>query len=326
MNNLYSSIFNKLSLGLVLIDDKQNIVYWNKWIEKSTGIPVEYVLNKSIYDICPKFNKEIYKNILETALNKEHPRFLSSALHGILIAPKSLETDDVSIKQNIHIEPIRIEDKRFVLIQIIDVTSQQQRVHKLKNFIKDLETENDVIRQEEETARKLAMHDSLTGLPNRLLFMNNFAKATNNSTLNNDLLALLFIDLDAFKQINDTYGHEAGDKLLQNVAKRLLKNTRNSDMVARLSGDEFTIILNHINTKDNIVISAEKILNAFKEPFIINNNAVLISVSIGISICPKNGTNPEILLKNADAALYLVKNSGKNSLAFYPEDEDTLLK
>jgi len=164
---------------------------------------------------------------------------------------------------------------------------------------------------------QLAQHDALTNLPNRLLFNNRFSMAITRAQRDNMFIALLLLDLDRFKEVNDVYGHDCGDLLLIEVADRLAASLRESDTVARLGGDEFTILLNDLKTIGDYEIVVQKILEKITRPFLINMNEINISASIGISIFPTNGDNVEILMKNADLAMYSAKNQGRNSYQLF---------
>lgn len=169
----------------------------------------------------------------------------------------------------------------------------------------------------DETIRRQATHDALTGLPNRVLFLDHLRLALDNAYRAGERLATLFLDLDEFKAVNDSLGHQTGDKLLTASAERLKSCIRSTDTVARISGDEYTILLTPIAAREDVGRIAEKILSHVREPMILDGNRLRITVSIGISIYPENGGDAKTLLKNADAALYHVKRHGKNGHAFY---------
>ncbi len=172
-------------------------------------------------------------------------------------------------------------------------------------------------KKSDEELRKLANFDSLTGLPNRSLFMDRLSHALAYSKRNKTQFALLFIDLDNFKTINDSMGHSSGDLLLQKVAKRLIRCVRDSDTVARLGGDEFTIILENINSADEAGICANKIIKRMMTSMDISGTPLITSPSIGIGVYPDNGTDIETLLKNADLAMYSAKENGRNNYQFF---------
>ncbi|MFA6191431.1 MAG: EAL domain-containing protein [Sulfurimonas sp.] len=162
----------------------------------------------------------------------------------------------------------------------------------------------------------LAHHDSLTGLPNRILFLDRFKQALRHAKRRNSNVTVLFLDLDRFKEINDTFGHEAGDILLREVADKLVACVREEDTIARLGGDEFTIILENMTQQQTITFT-KHIIEVMQEPIVINKQDIYATFSIGISIFPDDGDSAAILLRNADTAMYKAKDNGKNSYQFY---------
>lgn len=163
-----------------------------------------------------------------------------------------------------------------------------------------------------------AHHDALTGLPNRVLFEDRLAQTIAHSERYGRLFTVMFLDLDGFKDVNDTLGHDAGDELLIKVAKRLKQKLRTSDTVARLGGDEFTVIV-PIQDASHAQIVADKLLSAFETPFEIAGQSLSIHASLGISVYPRDGTDASTLQKHADIAMYHVKNSGKNDAHMFSE-------
>ena len=162
-----------------------------------------------------------------------------------------------------------------------------------------------------------AYHDLLTGLPNRALFKDRLSQAIANARRHGLLLAVMFLDLDRFKSVNDTLGHLVGDELLQLVSQRLRHCLREGDTLARIGGDEFMLLLPHIRTRDNAAYIAEKILAALKTPFHLNSHEIYISASIGIAIYPDDGITHETLIKHADIAMYSAKDQGRNDFRFF---------
>lgn len=163
----------------------------------------------------------------------------------------------------------------------------------------------------------LAYHDALTGLPNRSLLSKLLTQAITGAQRNNRSLAVLFLDLDRFKTINDTLGHDAGDELLREVARRLKACLRDSDVVARLGGDEFVVLLPELSDARYAAAVAQKILAATAQPFTLLGNEFSVTASIGISTCPQDGLDEQTLTKNADIAMYHAKEQGKNNFQFY---------
>ena len=174
------------------------------------------------------------------------------------------------------------------------------------------------LRQAREELHHLAHTDMLTGLPNRTAFYTQLPLALSQAKRNDDLLAVLFIDLDNFKPINDTYGHEAGDLLLQQATYRLQQRLRSSDYIARFGGDEFVAILPGIHEKNEISIIAEKLISALAAPFIIDGHICNIGVSIGVGLFPECASSVDDLVQLADHAMYTAKLGGKNGYAMCP--------
>jgi len=172
----------------------------------------------------------------------------------------------------------------------------------------------------EEEIQYQATHDALTGLPNRLMFSQLLNHAIQSAKRYQRQFAVFFIDLDRFKTINDTLGHEAGDQLLQEIAMRLKQTLRTVDVVARLGGDEFVILIEELSDLSQVETVAGKILSAVIKPVNLMNEECRITASIGISVFPKDAEDDQSLLKNADIAMYLAKEEGKNNYQFYSED------
>ena len=158
----------------------------------------------------------------------------------------------------------------------------------------------------------MALHDALTGLPNRRLLMDRLSLAIAHARRNTSAMAVMFLDLDGFKQINDTLGHDAGDTLLSMVADRLVAAVREEDTVARMGGDEFVIGLWELSHADDVAQLVSKVIQAVSQPYRIQDRDVRITTSVGISIYPLHGEEGEILMKRADQALYEAKRAGKN--------------
>jgi diguanylate cyclase (GGDEF)-like protein len=167
-----------------------------------------------------------------------------------------------------------------------------------------------ILLQERADSEHQASHDDLTGLPNRLLFTDRLERAIAHAERNDMPVGVLYIDLDRFKDVNDTFGHEAGDQLLREVASRLAECARHEDTVARLSGDEFAVLLPHLRSADDVAVVAGRILEAMREPVAVADVEIASIGSIGVAVYPHDGTHPADLLNAADAAMYRAKDQG----------------
>lgn len=320
MNDLLYKILNKVNVGIIVIDENYNIFFWNSEIERLSKLSKTEVINKKLSEIYPIFAEKMYENILFAAISKGQSRFCSSVLHKIFIHPMDVQENECSIRQNMKVEPIFIGTDRYALIQIIDITHHFNNEIKMKGLIKDLEVAFKNIKASEETSKHLAHHDALTGLLNRLSFNIELSNAIANSSINGEMLAILFLDLDGFKKVNDTLGHNVGDLLLKEVAKRLRFKLRSYDIIARLGGDEFIVILKDVkieNYQQNLAFIAQKLIEEISRTYILKNDNANVSASIGISIYPNDAKEAEDLIKKADEAMYNIKNSGKNAYGFY---------
>ncbi|EGW37410.1 GGDEF domain-containing protein [Desulfosporosinus sp. OT] len=321
MDSLLSQVLDQVNIGTIVVDQNLDIVIWNTWLEQFTHILKEQSIGQKIKTICPRFGDKIFHEILHKALFFGQKRFCSGALHHNFVLP-SKKTNDDMIRQNMQIGPVYYNEHTYALIQIMDVTSHLSRVYQLKNVIKTLEAENEHIKISEGIYKRQALHDCLTKLPNRTLLGEQLNLAISYAQRNAELLAVLFLDLDEFKQVNDNFGHPYGDELLRSVSERLQSCIRKSDLLSRLGGDEFIIVLSQIKTKQDVSIIAEKVIRAFEHPFKIFDQAVYISISIGISLYPSDTQDPEDLIKKADTAMYRRKKSRKKSFLFFDGEWD----
>ncbi|MCG7874613.1 MAG: EAL domain-containing protein [Candidatus Thiodiazotropha lotti] len=173
------------------------------------------------------------------------------------------------------------------------------------------------LKSAEEKWQRLAFYDSLTGLPNRVLFVDRLDQAIAKAKRGNATFALLFVDLDDFKMVNDSLGHDAGDQLLREAATRIRGITRETDSLCRLGGDEFTVIINDIEHETDVVNVCDKLLVSIAAPFVICDQIFHLGASIGIAQYPDDGEKPDLLTKNADAAMYAAKSAGRNTYRFF---------
>ena len=213
--------------------------------------------------------------------------------------------------------PLQTQARPMGALVLQSYTEQARYTDKDKELLQFVSTQVAAAidrQQMHERLQHMAQYDQLTDLPNRQLFLDRLKTALARARRDDRLLSLLFIDLDRFKDVNDTLGHAMGDLLLQRVAQRLMEAVRGSDTVARLGGDEFVVLLEGGQARDHATAAAEKILAAFSHPFDLEDNRVHIQPSIGVAIYPEHGGEEHQLLGHADEAMYLSKRSGGNQV------------
>ncbi len=214
---------------------------------------------------------------------------------------------------------IRLRGRKRLMHCLITVTTrknEQGDIVEYQGIIRDISA----TRKTEETIRRLAYHDALTRLPNRVLFNDRLRVAMARASREKKRVAVMMLDLDKFKSVNDELGHKVGDALLKTVARRLGRVLRKSDTVARMGGDEFLIILPDIVDESDATIVAIKILEAFGFPFELDKSPLSVTTSIGIAIYPRDGRDIETIVKNADIAMYYAKGNGRNKFFHYRPD------
>jgi len=201
-------------------------------------------------------------------------------------------------------------------------------IHMNKGIIQHCSVRDITIRKELEEEnkkqKKLLMHqvehDILTGLPNRNLLQDRLTQAIKKASRDDKVLGVMFVDVDKFKSVNDSLGHDAGDMLLKTIALRMKNSIRETDTVARLSGDEFIVLLDGCKDVSDIFVAIKKLVNAFQEPFLMGNESFKITMSIGVSVYPHDGETASKLLKNADIAMYKAKSKGRNRYVFFDQE------
>lgn len=209
----------------------------------------------------------------------------------------------------------------FVVENAIYVEELETAKKRTEAYRRQLEQSNQQLVRTNEELEHLALHDPLTGLPNRSLVIDRLQQAILNARRNQEPMALLMLDLDHFKEVNDTLGHLVGDKLLMRVGERFQSSLREPDTLGRLGGDEFAVVLPRASQKDALIV-AEKLQDALRRPVDIDQNSFSVAASIGISIYPDHGPDPSSLLRSADIAMYVAKRA-RNDYAVYKPDYDT---
>ncbi|MEW6491781.1 MAG: CHASE2 domain-containing protein [Cyanobacteriota bacterium] len=302
------TIINTIPDPVFVKDTDHHWIILNQAFCQLIGYPLETLMKKSDFDIFPQHEADAFwarnELIFQTGESQEHEEELTDAFGN---------THFIATKKSLHEDAAR---NLFLVGIIRDITERKRAEEELKRTAAELTRSNLELKLSEDRLRYLAYHDSLTGLANRKQFNERLNQALDWACSNNQLVALLFLDLDGFKQVNDTLGHDVGDQLLKAVAQRLTHELRSSDIVSRLGGDEFTVILPGIPQVDYAAEVAQKILETLSQVFGLEGHNIFVTASIGISVYPLDGEVEETLIKNADAAMYRSKQLGRNQLHF----------
>jgi diguanylate cyclase (GGDEF)-like protein/PAS domain S-box-containing protein len=205
--------------------------------------------------------------------------------------------------------------KRWVSNTVNPMTDEGGNITGAVHILRDITEE----KRTEERLVHLATHDALTGLPNRMLFHDRLSQALTRAQRHRQRLAVLILDLDNFKDINDSFGHAAGDKVLQTVGERLKTLLRKSDTVARMGGDEFVLLIPEIRRLENVIDIAHKILMCIRKPVVFDEHRIEITTSIGLALYPDDGEHGETLMKRADNALYRAKKQSRDTYLLYSQ-------
>ena len=291
----------KESSNEIYIIDQENLDYLfvNQGACEALGYTYEEMLQKNIFAINPNITEKRVQELV--AELKNNHKLIHRTLHQ--------RKDGTTYNVLSYIHTGVYQGKKVFIIFDTDITRQVEDEQKLLEQARLLDFQ--------------ANHDSLTSLPNRVLFQDRLTQTIATAQRNNEKFALFFIDLDQFKKINDSLGHHIGDNVLVEVAQRLQSSIREADTLARLGGDEFTVIVKNIKNPKDTVTVAQKIITLLKEPIATENHTLYTSTSIGISIFPDDTTNKEDLIKFADAAMYKAKEEGRDNYQFYSAEMTT---
>ncbi|KZZ81891.1 hypothetical protein A3767_05115 [Oleiphilus sp. HI0133] len=294
-NKRYRALIETAGIPVIVINDNYLIKHWNGSSEATSGYRYESVLGKDFLRLSiPKEEHEsfIWRLRKAAASNTNQENVETSLLTS--------SGTELSMLWNInYISDEELDEHgQFLLIgqDISSIRKTQNQLHYLAHF------------------------DSLTGAANRRLFEDRCKQSIETAKRYDSCLALLSIDIDHFKKINDTLGHDGGDDFLIELVSRFQRSVRKEDTIARLGGDEFAILLPNVSGQDGAEVVARNILESITKPVTIKGNELIITSSIGITLCPEDASSYEALLKNADMAMYRAKNNGRNNVQFYCED------
>ncbi len=297
-------IINSIPDPIFVKDKHHRWIVLNEAYARFVGKPIEDLLGQSVYEIFPTDQAKVFWTqddwVFRHQVEQENEETFTN-LHGV--------TYHIATKRSLH----KDSAGNVLLVGVIrDITKRKSIEDALKRTTAELSRSNAELRMSQDHLSYLANHDSLTGLPNRKLFRERFTESLVWARQRQQQVALLFLDLDGFKAINDNLGHGVGDLLLQAVAGRLTTCLRGSDTVARLGGDEFVVILPAIPGDEEAKRVARKILSTLAKSFSLDSHAVQVTTSIGISLFPNNSEDPDLLIEMADNAMYQAKGQGKN--------------
>lgn len=277
----------------------------NNAVEKVTGYPASDFINNDVRSfssiIHPDDNRKVSTSILDAVSNQ----------HRWTIEYRLITSTG---------------ETKWVAETGVGIFCKNGDLEYLDGFIQDITERKKMelaLRASEQQIRDMAFTDSVTGLANRNLFTDRLDQLILSCGRYQSVFALLFIDLDKFKEVNDTYGHLVGDKLLSMAGERISSSFRQSDVVARFGGDEFLVIVKNTADVENIELIAEKLLAKIAQPYFINNLALSVTASIGITTCPLSGRNSAQLIQHADKAMYRAKIGGKNRFSIYCAEKES---
>jgi len=289
----YRQLVESLQGGIWVIDKDAKTTYANPCMAEMLGYTVEEMIGKDLYSFMDAIGVEVCK--------------------------RNLERREQGIKELHDFEFLRKDGRRlYANFETTHITNEEgNRIGTIAGVMDITDR-----RRTEEIIIRMAYHDALTGLPNRMLFKDRLTMAMSYAIRYKKVVAILMLDLDKFKAVNDTLGHAVGDQLLKSVAERLPRLLRTNDTVARIGGDEFVIVLPEISSPEDAGVIAEKMIRSFAVPFICDGNELRITTSIGIALYPADGNDVETLMKCADTAMYNAKTKGRNAYRYYHDTEE----
>jgi diguanylate cyclase (GGDEF)-like protein/PAS domain S-box-containing protein len=303
LESRYRAIIEQAQDGLLVADAHSGeIVDANPAVQQQLGFSMDELRGRSILSVLRGPN-DSQDPVIATLARVEPSR-------GIELVQWLKDGRQIDVE--VSCVPIESRDRRLVSYLMRDLSERKKAQSQLLANQQRLD--------------KLANHDTLTGLPNRLFLQAHLPEAIARSQEGGQMLAVLFLDLDRFKHINDSRGHEVGDKLLQEIAKRVRAAVRPADIVVRMGGDEFVVVLHKVNAPDEVAIAATRINEVLSAPVMIDGRALVATVSIGVSLFPRDGATMGELLKHSDTAMYQAKDLGRNNFQVFSPQMDRTLK
>jgi len=313
------AILDHSPIGQFVLRKDCVVIFWNKCLEDWSGISRDKIVGTDLITHYPHLGCDKYAEGIRKIFNSSQPIVFSSQLNEYFI-PSPLPGGKFRI-QNTFITriPAQEDGQHYAFFAIQDETNVTAALESNKRALSQLKEEIEVRKKAEEQLVQLARYDNVTGLANRILLREGLLRALAKTRRNRKTFALIFLDLDHFKDINDTMGHDVGDLLLKSVADRLKGRVRENDLVARMGGDEFAILIDDCNPEEAAHV-AQVIVDILAPFHKLDNNEVFVSSSIGIAMCPDAGEDPESICKSADTAMYLAKKMGRNNYQFFSQE------
>jgi len=303
LESRYRAIIEQAQDGLLVADARTGeIVDANPAVQQQLGFTLDELRGRSVLSVLRGPN-DSQDPVIATLARVEPSR-------GIELVQWLKDGRQMDVE--VSCVPIESRDRRLVSYLMRDLSERKKAQSQLLANQQRLD--------------KLANHDHLTGMPNRLFLQAHLPEAITRCQETGQMLAVLFLDLDRFKHINDSRGHEVGDKLLQEIAKRVRAAVRPADIVVRMGGDEFVVVLHKVNTPDEVGVAATRINEVLSAPVMIDGRALVATVSIGVSLYPRDGTSMGELLKHSDTAMYQAKDLGRNNFQVFSPQMDRELK
>lgn len=292
-DQIFEGIVETIREPLLVLDRDLRIVTASRSFYEFFKVKPEETVGQFIYDLGDKqWNISKLRELLETILPQQTAFDNYEVEHDfVTIGRRTLLLNARQIER-------KVGKERIILLAIEDITERKKY---------------------EEKIQQMAFHDSLTGLPNRKLFSDRLGIVLAQAKRNKKKVGIVMLDLDNFKDVNDTLGHDVGDILLKAVAERLSGTLRKSDTVARFGGDEFVLIFPDMEVIEEAIQVVQKIIDRFHKPFLIDTHQLVVTTSIGIAVYPNDGMDEEILMKNADIAMYQAKQAGRARYQLYKE-------
>ena len=290
-SQLQAIIHNAMD-GIITINEAGEILGFNPAAEQIFGYAQQDVLGRNLNILMPEPVRSEHDSYIDRYVRTGESKIIGVCGREVVAVRKNGEEFPMELSAS----EMVLGGQRYFVGIVRDITERKLAEEKISH---------------------LAHYDYLTDLPNRALFLDRLENSVLRAKRNNYRVAVLFLDLDGFKKVNDTLGHDVGDLLLRGVSRRLKETIRASDTVARVGGDEFTFVLNEIGSDENAASLAKKIIAALSDPFELKGQRCQVGGSIGISIYPEGSRDTDALIKQADDAMYLAKQSGKNTYKFY---------